>query len=194
MPNALIGVAALLAAIVLWGVLTGRWRAQARTSHRARADASGAPVLIRLPVPWVFVLVFLLGVGAGFVLPFPSLPYSWQTPLRLAAILPLAFGMALMVSALGLFRRHATTTVPFETPRQLVLSGPYRLTRNPMYVGLIAAYLGVAAAQLRLWPVVFLPAVVLYLQRVVIPMEEASLTQAFGDQYREYCHRVRRWL
>lgn len=109
-------------------------------------------------------------------------------------LVPLPLGLWLIVVALNLFRRHSATTVPFETPRQLVLTGPYRRTRNPMYLGLTAIYLGVAGTQLRLWPILLLPGVLLYLAHVVIPLEEEHLQQALGEGYRTYCGRVRRWL
>lgn len=187
-------VVALLLSIVLWGLLTGRWRRQARSTRRALAQASGAPAVIRVPVPWVFILTYLLGVAVGYLLPLPSPPEGWATPVRLLALAPLALGLWLIVAALNLFRQHSTTTVPFETPRHLVLTGPYRRTRNPMYAGLTATYLGVAGTQLRLWPILLLPGVLLYLDHVVIPLEEEHLKQAFGEDYRAYCGRVRRWV
>jgi protein-S-isoprenylcysteine O-methyltransferase Ste14 len=103
-------------------------------------------------------------------------------------------GVAFAFSALGIFRKRSTTTIPFETPTSLVTSGPYRFTRNPMYVGLTLIYLGVAGTRAEIWPVIVLPLLFAYVNFVVIPVEERHLHDAFGDAYAHYGARVRRWL
>jgi protein-S-isoprenylcysteine O-methyltransferase Ste14 len=92
------------------------------------------------------------------------------------------------------FRRARTTTVPGRASAALVTWGPYRFTRNPMYVGLILAYLGEAGMLHHLWPVILLPLVAAYLNWVVIPVEEAKLKEVFGDEYERYQRNVRRWV
>jgi protein-S-isoprenylcysteine O-methyltransferase Ste14 len=103
-------------------------------------------------------------------------------------------GIAIAFSALGIFKRRSTTTIPFERPTSLVMSGPYRFTRNPMYVGLTLIYLGVAGTRAELWPVIVLPVLLAYVNFIVIPVEEQHLREAFGDSYAQYSARVRRWL
>ena len=76
----------------------------------------------------------------------------------------------------------------------MVMWGPYRFTRNPMYVGLTIAYLGEALLLHQLWPVVFFPLVIAYVNWIVIPLEESKLKEAFGDQYDQYRARVGRWV
>jgi protein-S-isoprenylcysteine O-methyltransferase Ste14 len=76
----------------------------------------------------------------------------------------------------------------------LVTRGPYRFTRNPMYVGLIFVYLGEAALLKQIWPVIVLPFMIAYLNWTVIPLEEAKLKEAFQDEYERYRARVRRWF
>lgn len=66
--------------------------------------------------------------------------------------------------------------------------------RNPMYVGLTLAYLGEAGMLTQIWPVLFLPLVLIYLNRVVIPLEEQKLTEVFGSAYDDYRRRVHRWI
>ena len=109
-------------------------------------------------------------------------------------MVPLAIGLLISMSALGIFKKSRTTTIPFETPKLLVLRGPYRFTRNPMYLGLTLVYIGVAARQGLLWPLAVLPLMIVYLNQVVIPLEERRLHEVFGEPYDEYCTRVRRWL
>ena len=150
-------------------------------------------LLLRIPVPWVFVLGYLAGVAAERAL---------RTHVALETLpgLPLAGGMLFLVGAviagwgLATFRRARTTTVPGETSARLVTWGPYRATRNPMYVGLIVAYLGEAMMLRQFWPVVFLPLVVAYVNWVVVPLEETKLEETFGREYGQYRSRVRRWI
>jgi protein-S-isoprenylcysteine O-methyltransferase Ste14 len=76
----------------------------------------------------------------------------------------------------------------------LVTSGPYRKSRNPMYVGLALAYLGEAGMLRQVWPALLLPLVLAYLNWVVIPVEEARLTEVFCEAYDSYRSNVRRWI
>jgi len=72
--------------------------------------------------------------------------------------------------------------------------GTVSFTRNPMYVGLVLAYLGEAGLQKQIWPVVLLPFTVAYINWTVIPVEEAKLEEAFHNEYKQYCLQVRRWF
>jgi len=65
---------------------------------------------------------------------------------------------------------------------------------NPMYVGLLVAYVGEALILRQIWPLLLLPLVVAYVNWVVIPVEEGKLTEVFGDEYRGYQAKTRRWL
>ena len=78
--------------------------------------------------------------------------------------------------------------------RTIVVKGPYRFTRNPMYVALSVAYLGIALIINSVWSLVFLPFVVLLVDRYVIHREESYLVRKFGTEYDAYRGRVRRWL
>jgi len=106
----------------------------------------------------------------------------------------LAGGLSLMGWALVTFARARTAIIPHRPARVLVQEGPYRFTRNPMYVGLTAAYLGLAFALNAAWPLVMLPIVLLALVRLVVRREERYLVRKFGDVYADYGRHVRRWL
>jgi protein-S-isoprenylcysteine O-methyltransferase Ste14 len=93
-----------------------------------------------------------------------------------------------------LFHRARTTTTPGETSNALVTRGPYRFTRNPMYVGLSLAYLGEMGLLAQLAPIITLLLVIAYVNWIVIPVEESRLRETFGESYVDYCSRVRRWL
>jgi protein-S-isoprenylcysteine O-methyltransferase Ste14 len=84
--------------------------------------------------------------------------------------------------------------VPMNPTTALVTSGPYRLTRNPMYLGMAFLYVALAFAFGVMWALVFLPAVLVVVDRFVIVREEPYLERKFGQAYREYRSRVRRWL
>jgi protein-S-isoprenylcysteine O-methyltransferase Ste14 len=141
-------------------------------------------------VPWVFILAYLVGAGLQRVLPAPA-----GTPsLRLAGAIVFVLGAALAAWCLLLFSRKKTTTTPGETSVALVTHGPYRLSRNPMYVSLTLLYLGEMGILGQVWPLAPLLAVMIYLDTTVIPLEESRLRERFGADYAGYAARVRRWL
>jgi len=189
----LIALAAIPVSAVMWGLFTGRWTAESRRTRKLQKGAQ-VNALMRIPVPWVFILLYLAGLAIQRVLPIaiPSEGLAWI--IRAAGFVFIAIGLVFAFSALGIFRKTKTTTVPHETPSSLVTTGPYRFTRNPMYVGLTLEYLGVAGARLDVWPVILLPLLLAYVNFVVIPVEEQNLRGVFGDAYQEYGARVGRWL
>ena len=103
-------------------------------------------------------------------------------------------GVALAVWGIVTFRRAGTAVIPHQAASQLVMTGPYRFTRNPMYVGLTIQYIGGAAVINSAWPLILLPLVLVVLVRRVVSREEQYLSDAFGDQFAAYRLRVRRWL
>jgi protein-S-isoprenylcysteine O-methyltransferase Ste14 len=94
----------------------------------------------------------------------------------------------------GLFIRNRTTIIPHGEPVRLVTDGPFRFTRNPMYVSLNLAYVGILLVLSTLWPLVLLPIPFLFLNQLVIPYEERRLAEIFGSAYSGYSARVRRWI
>lgn len=149
--------------------------------------------LMRIPVPWVFVLAYLAGVGLE-ALCFHSHFFSAAPLLSEIAGIVFLVGAALAAWGWLLFRKAKTTRVPGQASSTMVTWGPYRFTRNPMYLGLTIAYLGEAGILRQLWPVLLLPLVLAYLKWIVIPVEEAKLRQVFGMRYEEYRKRVGRWM
>jgi len=149
--------------------------------------------LMHVPVPWVFVLTYLLGVVMERVRHTTISPRAADVSTVAGGIL-FATGAVIAGWGLVLFRKANTTTVPGKSSVKLVTWGPYRFTRNPMYVGLVLAYLGEAALLKQIWPVLILPFTVAYLNWTVIPVEEAKLEEVFPDEYELYRLRVRRWF
>jgi protein-S-isoprenylcysteine O-methyltransferase Ste14 len=152
-----------------------------------KSDTSG----IRIPPPVYYVAAFLAGVVIEFLFPTSWPPFGVRTA---AALLAGGAWLALDGAAMVFFRRAGTSMVPMNPTKALVTSGPYRVTRNPMYVGMAFLYVALAFAFGVIWALAFLPAVLVIIDRFVIAREEPYLEQKFGQAYRYYKARVRRWL
>ena len=96
--------------------------------------------------------------------------------------------------SLWLFGRHQTGLLPGQATNAMIEEGPYRLSRNPLYVGLLALYLGLALLAPTFWGLVLFPAAVLLVHWGAIRPEERFLHDRFGASYDDYRRRVRRWL
>ena len=101
-----------------------------------------------------------------------------------------------MISLSGVLTvlRQGTTVVPHHAVSRLVTTGPFRLTRNPMYTGHVVALLGAALRAGSWWPLVILPLCMRATTRLVILPEEEYLSDRFGEDYERYRARVRRWV
>ena len=143
-----------------------------------------------IPPAWM-LLALLASLALHRWLPLLRLlhaPWTWLgVPL-------IALALLLALTALVGFRRAGTPVIPFERSTALVTGGPYRFTRNPMYLGLTLLLLGVAALQGSLGAFLPVPAFVLIIQKRFVEGEERFLTEIFGEQYLSYRRRVRRWL
>ncbi len=143
------------------------------------------------PPPLLYLVPLVLGLTADHWWPFDtSLP-----TLARWIVAALCLGLSgLLVAAILAFRRARTHPEPWKPTTALVVDGPYRFTRNPMYVGFTLIYTGIALLADSAWPLLLLPAVLLVMQRFVIRREERYLERKFGDAYRAYCASVRRWV
>jgi protein-S-isoprenylcysteine O-methyltransferase Ste14 len=153
-------------------------------------DSSKPSLIVRIPTPlWLFALV-LAALGADTLLHAQPVLKHWPTGVA-------AIAVGLWVSGWGrlTFRQRGAEVMPSsDTHPALVASGPFRFTRNPMYVGMVVLGIG-AALVIGTWLMWLVPVVVFVLdQFVIIPYEESSMERAFGEAYREYRARVRRWL
>ncbi len=103
-------------------------------------------------------------------------------------------GLTLFAWTLVTFVRHHTTVNPYKAASSLATDGPFRFTRNPIYVGDWFIYGGAAILLETLWPIIFTPLVFLLIRYGVIRHEEAHLEARFGEDYLRFKARVRRWL
>jgi len=174
---------------VFVGALGYEWLARAAQPSQTSETAG---ILVPPPVPLVAALV--LGLVLDSAVP-ADLPF--ETPLwarSIGAVAGIVAGVLLIASAYRLFRRAGVDADPYRPTSGIISSGPYKYSRNPMYVGLILIYAGLAALFGGLWCWLLLPVAVLVLDFGVVRQEEAYLERRFGDAYRAYRNQVRRWL
>ena len=149
-------------------------------------------------VPFPPPLLFVAGFVAGWLLerrwPLGAGPGTDRAAWEVKGATNAAAGLAVMAWGLLTFARHRTAIIPNRPASRLVTGGPYRFTRNPMYVGFVCLYVGGALLTGLWWPLVLLPAVLALLVALVVRREERYLAEAFGAEYAAYRARVRRWL
>jgi protein-S-isoprenylcysteine O-methyltransferase Ste14 len=151
-------------------------------------------VLSHVPPPLLFVAPLVLGLRVNDAWPQTIVGGSVARVTSSFGIAIIVASVGLALSAIGLFVRRRTTIVPHHRSRALVTSGPFRLTRNPMYVALSCLFVGICLFTNAAWPLALLALPLVYLQTITIPREERQLYEAFGAEYRAYVSRVRRWL
>lgn len=142
------------------------------------------------PPPLIFLAGLVLGLVADGVLSDSDLDGPWLV----VGIVLAAIGVGLLLAFELGFRRAGTTILPGREGSALVTGGVYRVTRNPGYVGMALVGAGAALIADAPWALLGVALAALVVDRGVIVKEEAYLRERFGDEYRAYCARVRRWL
>ena len=142
--------------------------------------------------PPVVALMFI--VIAYFLGRFVPLPFSAPPILRYIGLAMTFVGFLLGVGAFVEFRKARTTLDPHGSAKQLVTSGIYRFTRNPIYLGFLLMVIGLPLNSGLYWGIVLAPFYVLMMNRLIIQHEERYLDEKFGKAYAGYTSRVRRWL
>ena len=143
------------------------------------------------------LLVVLAAAALMWLAPWAAPAFGFDVPHRRAIALALAIaGGITAASGVVSFRRARTTVNPMNpaSATSLVVSGIYRRTRNPMYLGFLLGLVGWAVFVANALAFLVLPAFVLYMNRFQIRPEEAALTSRFGSDFVSYKARVRRWL
>jgi protein-S-isoprenylcysteine O-methyltransferase Ste14 len=142
--------------------------------------------------PPILLLIHLLAAFIlNWLLPFPI---AAPKPVLWAGYVLVFIGLSLVFSAIYQFGKAKTTVDPHGSVSNIVRSGPYRFSRNPIYLGFTCILIGLPLALGNVWGVILSPVLVLSLNRLVIRHEEAYLEGKFGDVYTNYKSRVRRWL
>jgi protein-S-isoprenylcysteine O-methyltransferase Ste14 len=152
--------------------------------------ADTAQVSIRPPLAWG--LAVIAGLALNWLVPLPFLPVD--LPAGWLGAIVFVFALALLAWAIITITR-AGSNVPTNLPTSTIVeSGPYRFTRNPIYLGMFLGLAGLAIAFDNLWLLMMLVPFALLIRYGVVAREEAYLERKFGDVYRGYRSRVRRWL
>ena len=152
--------------------------------------ADTAQVIIRPPLAWG--LAVIAGLTLNWLVPLPFLPADLPAGWLGAMVFVLA--VALFAWAIVTITR-AGSNVPTNRPTTTIVeAGPYRFTRNPVYLGMFLGLIGLAIAFDNLWLLIMLVPFALVIRYAVVAREEAYLERKFGDVYRGYRSRVRSWL
>lgn len=148
---------------------------------------------LKIPPPALALCFALLMWLASLLVPSVPVPFGVRVGVALALVV---IGQSISISGMVSFRRAKTTVNPMKpsAASSLVTSGVYRLTRNPMYLGLSVTLLGWAAFLSNPLALLAVPLFVLYINRLQIKPEERALSSRFGADYATYKEKVRRWL
>lgn len=144
-----------------------------------------------VPPPLIYLAFFLVGLVLQRYLPLPRLPIGIG---RAVGVVLVLLWLALFLWSIRRFWAAGTSVIPVRPTTALVIEGPYRFTRNPMYLGLLFLYAGLACWFGLVWPLLLAPAVVWVINVYVIAREERYLDRKFGQEYRQYRAQVRRWI
>ena len=143
-----------------------------------------------LPTTYFFGAIVLVSV-LHFALPiFQLIHYPW----RFLGLIPLIIGVVLNLAADQAFKKHNTTVKPFERSNVLVTSGVFGISRNPMYTGMMLILFGMAILLGTVFPFIIVAIMGVVFDRRFITLEERMLEEIFGDQFRQYCRCVRKWI
>ena|SRR5689334_9150028 len=157
---------------------------------QAESDERGAKV--RFPPPLVYVAFILVGAALAYAAPLP-VPGPRYLSVAAGVIIVLG-GVLLIADALKLFRHTGQDPAPWKPSPELVLGGSYRFTRNPMYLGLTCIQVGLGLALNNLWVSLLSAFSLLAVHFIAVVPEERYLAEKFGDSYRAYMIKVRRYL
>jgi protein-S-isoprenylcysteine O-methyltransferase Ste14 len=145
------------------------------------------------PPPLIYLGFLLAAAGLGWLLGEPSLGLPDQVR-RIAAVVLVAVGLMLDGAAAFAFRRAGTAVEPWKPSTAIVAAGPYRFSRNPIYVGFTLAFIGFAVGMDSPMALAFLFPCLIVVDRLVIAREERYLDAKFGEAWRAYARTERRWL
>ena len=143
------------------------------------------------PPPLIYAGALLLGLVLHQVRPLPFLP---RRIARIIGAALIVLNFLIGIPAVVTMRRARTTLNPAFPTTTIVTTGPFRYTRNPIYLSFAVLYTGIAMLVNTLWPILLLPAVLVVMTREVIAREEQYLERTFGEEYTRYKAQVRRWF
>lgn len=145
---------------------------------------------VRFPPPFAFAGTLLLGVAVGKLIGHHAFGRAFHN----FGWVALFAGVAILMTAIGLFKSAGIHTRPWKTTDGLITDGVFKWTRNPMYLGMSLIYLGFALVLNSLVALILFVPLIVVIQREVIEREERYMEAKFGEPYRAYKASVRRWV
>lgn len=146
---------------------------------------------VKIPPP----ILLLIHIFAAFLLNWLlPLPFAFPKILEWVGYILILVGLGLPISAVSQFMKAHTTIDPHGSVTDIVTSGPYRFSRNPIYLGFVCLLIGFLFIFRSYWGLILSPVLMVSLFQLVIKHEETYLEKKFGDVYSSYKSRVRRWL
>lgn len=159
----------------------------------AETNTSERGARVRFPPPLAFLVGLLLGVAIDRYVFAAAFPIDRSIRIAIGVFVALC-GAGVILSARIYFVRTGQSPIPWKPTPELIFEGPYRFTRNPMYIGMTLLQIGLGIALNNRWIVALaLPALLIVHVVAVLP-EERYLSERFGDNYRSYLTKVRRYL
>jgi len=148
---------------------------------------------VHVPPPFIYAVVFGLAMIAKSQFPIDiQLLSSHQIHILDWVLIIFAFGI--LIPGLWRFWRSKNTLITFRPAKSLQTTGIYAYTRNPMYLALLVLYVGLACLSENCWALIFLPVLFVIIQNYIIYPEERYLERAFGEEFKIYKSKVRRWI
>jgi len=138
-----------------------------------------------------FLVLMTLSILAHFIIPLRKLFYP---PVTYTGFILLISGIILNIWTDRLFKVNNTTVKPHLDPNSLITSGPFKVSRHPMYLGMTLALLGVAVIHGTVISFIFPVIFVILMNILFIPLEESKLKRLFGQKYLDYMKKVRKWI
>ena len=159
----------------------------------AQSDSAEKGADVRFPPPLVFLGGVILGLIIQYFVRAVTFPIAREARFAISGVL-FGLGIGLAVAARGLFKKTGQSVRPWEPTPELIFNGPYKFTRNPMYVGLTLLEIGVGLLLNNVWVSAFALLALATVHVIAVLPEERYLSTKFGDSYRNYRGRVRRYL
>ena len=158
---------------------------------QSSSDEAGAQV--RFPPPLIFLICILSGMVFRYAVTPAPVPLD-STIGAVAGVLVLAIGIGFIATARTHFVRTGQNPIPWKPTPELIVNGPYRYTRNPMYLGATLFEVGLGVALNNLWISLFAALALAAVHVVAVLPEERYLSSKFGESYTRYLAQVRRYL
>ncbi|RLA45498.1 MAG: isoprenylcysteine carboxylmethyltransferase family protein [Gammaproteobacteria bacterium] len=172
-----------------------REKAHENTQEKAQGNSQENPQQDAPQVPFPPAVYPALAIVGGYFLQrLLPLPQPTHTSFEVTGWVIFSVGILLIIWSLSTLRKFQTTAMPHHSAKHLVTVGPYRFSRNPVYLAFILLTLASALATGNLWILLSLPVISILLATYAIVPEERHLQQMAGDRYTEYSRKVRRWL